>query len=100
MFRVGQAHDRDALSALGFPVELTHTGGEPLAHEIEAQKRAIATWNDILRLGDSLLLRRIAAVANRETGAGYAEDGYSALYLDEVDAALMPQDEEDEEDAD
>jgi hypothetical protein len=73
---------------LGFPVEFTATGGEPMAWEVAAQERAIRRWYDTCRMGDMVLLRRIAAVCNRQLGTAYPEKGYTVAYREEVDADL------------
>jgi hypothetical protein len=88
MFRTCQAMERDAVTQLGFPIELTATGGEPIAWEVEAQQRAISRWYNICRAGDSILFRRIAAVTNRQLGKSYPESGYSTMYDAEIVEAL------------
>ena len=90
LFRVCRQLDHDLATQLGFPLELTSTGGAPLDHEIEAQRRAIRRWYDIARAGDSVLMRRLAATANAALGTSYAESGYSPSYLDELDEILTP----------
>jgi len=88
MWQESRAFDGDLLTALGYPVDYTQTGGEPLAHEVEARRRAIRRWFGICRQGDAQLLERIAAVTNQALGTTHPETGYSSAYLDEVDAAL------------
>jgi hypothetical protein len=88
LFEVCMMLEADAAMQIGFPLQLTNTGGDPLEHEVEAQRRAIRRWYNVVRAGDALLLRRLAAVTNKRTGSVFAEEGYSALYLDEVEAAL------------
>ncbi len=83
-----RAGEADLLSALGYPVDYTRTGGEPLAHEVEARARAIRRWYGICRQGDAQLLERIAAITNQALGTDYPESGYASAYLDEVDEAL------------
>jgi len=91
MLRTCDSQEKNAVSQIGFPVELTSTGGEPLAWEVEAQERAIRRWYNIARAGDAELLGKLAAVANRQTGSSYRESGYSVLYLTEVVDALASQ---------
>lgn len=88
MWRQVRAAEADLLSALGYPVDYTQTGGEPLEHEVEARARAIRRWFGICRAGDVMLLERLAAVAGKALGEDIPETGYGALYLDEVTDAL------------
>ena len=80
--------EADLLSALGYPVDYTKTGGEPLSHEVEARARAIRRWYGVCRAGTAQLLERIAAVTNNALDTNYAEEGYSIRFLEEVDAAI------------
>ena len=88
MWQEARAYEGDLLQALGYPVDYTQTGGEPLAHEVEARAKAIRRWYSICRQGDARLFERLAAIANQELGTDYPEAGYSTAYLDEVDEAL------------
>lgn len=89
MLRTAQAQERDAVSQLGFPVEFTATGGEPLAWEVQAQERAIHRWYSVCRSADVVLLRRIAALCNRQLGTAFPETGYTVAYRDEVEQELQ-----------
>lgn len=88
MWQEARAMEADLLSALGYPVDYTKTGGEPLSHEVEARARAIRRWYGICRAGTAQLLERIAAVTNNALDTNYAEEGYSIRFLEEVDAAI------------
>jgi hypothetical protein len=88
MFRTAQAQENDALTQLGFVVDLTKLGGEPLETAMREQQRNIAKWYNICRAGDSILFRRLAAVCNRQLGKSFPESGYSTLYDRELLEAL------------
>ena len=88
MWRNARAVEADILSSLGYPVDYTQTGGEPLAHEVEARTRAIRRWFGICRAGDVKLLEVLAAISGKALDEGIAESGYSAMYLAEVEEAL------------
>jgi len=89
LWQDSRAFDADLLTALGYPVDYAQTGGEPLAHEVEARRRAIRRWYGICRQGDAQLLERIAAATNQALGTAHPETGYSSAYLEEIDAALF-----------
>jgi len=89
MFRVVHAYDADLISQLGVPVELSSTGGEPLAHELEEQEAAIRRWYDRCAVGDAELFRDLAAVRNRALkGRLEPESGHGFLYREQITEAL------------
>lgn len=88
MYRVAQAQEVDAANMLGVPLDLTRLGGEPFAHALALQQQEAGRWYNILRSGDAILMRRIAALTNRRIGTTYPESGYSSYYQDELREAL------------
>lgn len=85
-------YETQALSQLGFPVDLTATGGEPIAYEVEAREVAAHAHYDQLRAGDVEVLRILAAITNYETQStgkptNYPDgpDAYGVDYYEEFE---------------
>ena len=94
LFRVIHAYEADLISQLGVPVELSATGGEPLAHEIDEQAYAVERWFDPCRGGDCELLSILSAIRNRAIpGDPEPETGHGILYRREIDQAIEPPDQ-------
>lgn len=92
------SYEDRGLSQMGMPVDLTKTGGEPIAYEVEARKLAAMKHYDDQRAGDAEVLRKVAAILNRVTGTSYPEDDvYGISYYEEVQEQLLTDPEEGEE---
>lgn len=90
MLKTIHAQERDVVSQLGIPLDLTSTGGEPLAEEIRRQQEASARWADLMRDGLFVTFRRFAALSNRLQLAQerIPETGYTFLLGHEVREAI------------
>ncbi len=86
------SYEAQALGQLGVPLDLTATGGEPLAHELEARRLAAQLHYDALRAGDADVLRAAAAILNLksspETPYPTAAGSYGVDYHEEVKEIL------------
>jgi hypothetical protein len=63
-------YESAAASQIGVPLVLTQVGGAPLESEVAAQEEAIQAMASTVRSGIAVLLRRLAAIANRQAEAG------------------------------
>lgn len=80
-----QTYENGLLSHLGVPVDLTKTGGEPLAQEAEALRQAAMRHYDDLRAGDAEVLRLVAMLANRHGAGSFDETArYAVSYNEEI----------------
>ena len=93
--RAVRLYELGLLSALGLPVDLESTGGDPTETERRAMERIIAQTFAECRGHDGLVIRRLAAIANRASEADPAmepldlpERAPGVLYLHEVAQAL------------
>lgn len=89
------AYEADVADQVGVPLRTESSGGEPMAVAVAAQEEEIGAKADIHRSGDSVLLRRLAAAANRAGESGYlegwtsvSEDLPGVLYRSEIAEAL------------
>lgn len=73
------------VSAMGLPVSMAATGGEPSETERRALAEAVAATYPDCRAHDGLVLRRVSALINRETGSTLPEQAYPVLYGSEVE---------------
>jgi hypothetical protein len=73
------------VSAMGLPVSMAATGGEPSETERRALAEAVAATYPDCRAHDGLVLRRVSALINRETGSTLPEQAYPVLYGLEVE---------------
>jgi hypothetical protein len=99
-------YENGLLSHLGVPVDLTKTGGEPLAYEVEARRKLAQLHYDDLRAGDADVLRLVAMLANRNGAGAFKEAAkYGLAYNEEIEAELSapaeepPETPEEDEDA-
>lgn len=79
-----RSYAEQLVSAMGLPVSAAQTGGEPTETERRALAEAVAATYPDCRAHDGLVLRRVSAVINRETGSTLAETAYPVLYGPEV----------------
>lgn len=79
-----RAYAEQLVSAMGLPVSAGQTGGEPTETERRALEEAVAATFPDCRAHDGLVLRRVSAVINRETGSTLPETAYPVLYGAEV----------------
>jgi len=93
--RAVRMYELGLLSALGVPVDFEGTGGDPTETERRAMERLIAQTFADCRGHDGLVLRRLAAIANRASEATEGMDPLNlperapgVLYLEEVGQAL------------
>jgi len=93
--RAVRLYELGLLSALGVPVDFEGTGGDPTETERRAMERLIAQTFPDCRGHDGLVLRRLAAIANRASEAtegmeplNLPERAPGVLYLEEVAQAL------------
>jgi hypothetical protein len=89
------AYESDFADQLGIPLSTTNAGGAPMDHQVAAQEEAIMAFADTFRSGDAVLLRRLAAIANRagETGqlpgwSPVSEALPGLLYREEIEEAM------------
>lgn len=85
-----RTYEASAMNAMGIPVDLESTGGEPTETERKAVEAMIAATYPDARRFSSELLRRSAALANRlpDQPSGFNEDPYGVLFRSEVDEVL------------
>ena len=79
-----RAYAEQLVSAMGLPVSMAATGGEPTETERRALEEAVAATYPDCRAHDGLVLRRVSAIINRETGSALPETAYPVLYGPEV----------------
>lgn len=90
------AYEADVADQVGIPLRTESAGGAPMQEAIAAQEEEIAAWYDTFRSADSVLLRRLAAIANRAGEAGLhewspvSEALPGVLYRSEIKAAAKP----------
>ncbi|MBC8425138.1 hypothetical protein H8E07_13525 [bacterium] len=78
-------YESRAISRLGVAIDYSHTGGEPLAHEVAERKAEAHKHYDDLRAGDASVLARVATICNRRLGTSFATAGYGVSYDDEIE---------------
>ena len=76
------------LEAQIVPVDITSTGGDPLAQIADAREQVISSYDLVCREGDGAILEICASVANAAFGKAFKEDGYGIVYRDEIDAII------------
>lgn len=87
--RAVRDYEAAAMQLLGVPTSMEQTGGAPTDLEQERLEHAIERQYPRCRRAVLEVLRRAAAIASSQPGAApITEDGYSALFGDEIEEAL------------
>lgn len=86
--RAVRDYEASAMQTLGLPTSMEQTGGAPSDLEEKRMEKAIAREYPRCRQAVLEVLRRAAAIATAQGDRVITEDGYGALFGDEIEDAL------------